>query len=74
MRYIGVLEVCHLLPDHVEARQTGWLPSCFNPGQALAIEVYARTKVEISMHQARVLLFHKKGVFRIGVSAPPRRR
>ena len=33
--------VCRLLPGHLEARQGGWLPSVFGPGQAIEIEVYA---------------------------------
>ena len=49
--YFIELTVCRLLPDHVEARRTGWLPSRFNCGEALAIEVYARTSVAVTAHQ-----------------------
>ena len=50
-KYFIELTVCRLLPDHVEARRTGWLPSRFNCGEALAIEVYARTSVAVTAHQ-----------------------
>ena len=50
-KYFIELTVCRLLPDHVEARRGGWLPSRFNCGEALAIEVYARTSVAVTAHQ-----------------------
>ena len=43
--------VCRLMPNHLEARQGGWLPSVFGAGQAVEIEVYAHTQVELSLHQ-----------------------
>eukprot|EP00935_MAST-01C_sp_MAST-1C-sp1_P002725 g2725.t1 len=45
------LTICRLLPDYLEARQGGWLPSIFNAGQAVALDVYAHTEVEVTAHQ-----------------------
>ena len=50
-RLFAELTICRLRPDYVEARQGGWLPSVFGAGQALAIEVYAHTQLELAVHQ-----------------------
>ena len=49
--YFAEVTVCRLRPEYVEARQGGWLPSVFGAGQAVAIEVYARTQLELTIHQ-----------------------
>ena len=49
--YFAELAVCRLLPEHVEARQGGWLSSIFNAGNALALEVFAHTQLELTVHQ-----------------------
>ena len=43
--------VCRVLPNHLEARQGGWLPSIFGAGQAMEVEVYAHTQLELTVHQ-----------------------
>jgi len=44
--------VCRLLDDGMpEAREQGWLASAFNAGQGVAIENYARTRVELCAYQ-----------------------
>ena len=43
--------ICRLLPEHLEARQGGWLPSVFGCGQAIEVEVYAHTQLELTLHQ-----------------------
>ena len=50
-KYFGELTICRLLPDRVEARQGGWLSSIFNAGNALALEVFAHTHLELTVHQ-----------------------
>lgn len=50
-KYFGELTICRLLPDRVEARQGGWLSSIFNAGSALALEVFAHTHLELTVHQ-----------------------
>jgi len=49
--YFAEITVCRLMPDYMEAREGGWLPSVFGAGQAVAIEVYAHTKLELTLHQ-----------------------
>lgn len=50
--YFAELTVCRLLDDGMpEAREQGWLASAFNAGQAVAIENYARTRVELCAYQ-----------------------
>ena len=51
IRLFAEVAVCRLAQDKLEAREGGWLPSVFNAGQAVSIEVYARTQVDIAMHQ-----------------------
>jgi len=43
--------VCRLVPELMEGRETGWLASVFNAGQAVTLEVYARANVEVTLHQ-----------------------
>merc|ERR1711871_14974 len=50
-RLFAEVTVCRLRPDHLEARQGGWLPSIFGAGQAMEIEVYAHTQLELTLHQ-----------------------
>jgi len=50
-RLFAELTVCRLLPDHLEARQGGWLPSIFGAGQALTVEVFAHSRIEVALHQ-----------------------
>lgn len=50
-RLFTEITVCRLLPDHLEARQGGWLPSVFGAGQALTVEVFAHSRVELALHQ-----------------------
>ena len=49
--YFAEVTVCRLRSDYLEARQGGWLPSVFGCGQAVVIEVYAHTKLELTLHQ-----------------------
>ena len=51
VNYFAELTVCRLLPDRVEARSSGWLASAFGPGQAIAVEAYARTALDIAVYQ-----------------------
>ena len=51
LSYFGELTICRLLPERVEARQGGWLSSIFNAGNALALEVFAHTHLELTVHQ-----------------------
>jgi len=50
-RLFAELTVCRLLHHHLEARQGGWLPSVFGLGQALTVEVFAHSHVELALHQ-----------------------
>lgn len=50
-RLFAELTICRLLPGHLEARQGGWLPSIFGAGQALTLEVFAHSRVELALHQ-----------------------
>ena len=43
--------VCRVLPQHLEARQGRWLASIFGAGQAMEVEVYAHTQLELTVHQ-----------------------
>jgi hypothetical protein len=50
--YFAELTVCRLLEaGQPEARQQGWLASAFNAGEAVSIETYARTRVELCAYQ-----------------------
>lgn len=50
-KYFGEVTVCRMLPHMMEGRESGWLPSCFNAGQMLSLEAFARTEVELTLHQ-----------------------
>ena len=50
-RFFAELTVCRILKDTMESREGGWLPSIFNAGAAVSLEVYARTNVHLSLHQ-----------------------
>lgn len=50
--YFVELTVCRILPaEHLEARASGWLASAFGSGDAVAIDVYARSTVEVAVYQ-----------------------
>lgn len=49
--FFGEVTVCRMLPQMMEGRESGWLPSCFNAGQMLTLEAFARTQVELTLHQ-----------------------
>ena len=50
-RFFAEVTICRLRTDYVDARQGGWLPSVFGAGQAVMVEVYARTQLELTIHQ-----------------------
>ncbi|KAH8051317.1 calcium-dependent cysteine-type endopeptidase [Aureococcus anophagefferens] len=51
LNYFVELTVCRLLKDRLEARSSGWLASAFGSGEALLVEAYARTAVEVAAYQ-----------------------
>jgi len=51
LRLFAEVTICRLRTDYVDARVGGWLPSVFGAGQAVMVEVYAHTQLELSVHQ-----------------------
>ena len=45
------ITVCRMLDDHLEARLPGWLASAFGPGEALALDVFKHTRIEVTAYQ-----------------------
>ncbi|KAJ8601962.1 hypothetical protein CTAYLR_004457 [Chrysophaeum taylorii] len=51
-KYFVELTVCRLVPEsYLDARAAGWLASRFGAGDAVCIDVYSRTSVEVAVHQ-----------------------
>ena len=50
-KYFAEITVCRMLDDSMEARLPGWLASAFGCGDALAVEVFAHTHVEVTAYQ-----------------------
>ena len=43
--------MCRVLRDRVDARVGGWLGSAFNGGECVAVEAYARTRLDVALYQ-----------------------
>ena len=51
LAYFVELTVCRVLRDRVDARVGGWLGSAFNGGECVAVEAYARTRLDVALYQ-----------------------